>query len=110
MKVGDDMESETTNKSTLPFKLVLTTEGKIYLCAGDTEIISGNEVVGLDYTEAIEAAIANKFVYEMIKNRTPIQESKIEIPGTDMYLLLRAEIRPLAELDINSSWQTDIIK
>ena len=110
MKVGDIMESETTNKSTLPFKLVLTTEGKIYLCAGDTEIISGNEVVGLDYTEAIETAMASKFVYEMIKNRTPIQEIKTEIPGTDMYLLLQAELRPIDELNINTSWQTDIVQ
>lgn len=104
------MEFESANKSTLPFKLVLTSDGKIFLCSEDTEIVTGKEIIGLDYTEAIEAAIANKFVYEMIKNRTPIQESKIEIPGTDMYLLLQAEIRPLAELDINSSWQTDIVQ
>lgn len=104
------MEFEPTNKSNLPFKLVLTSDGKIFLCSADTEIVTGKEIIGLDYTEAIETAMASKFVYEMIKNRTPIQEIKTEIPGTDMYLLLQAELRPIDELNINTTWQTDIVQ
>lgn len=106
------MEStkDTNNKNTSPFKFVLTNEGKIFLCSKDLDVTPGQEIVGFDFTEAVEDVIAKRFIYRMLESKIPMQESTVEIPGSNMYLLVRAELRPVDELNINTTWQTDLVQ